>query len=94
MTPAVVEYSSFTANEFCGSTNWLNSAIKNIAILGFKKEIAKPFKYAWEDQNYNDADDPFLQQFDADGNFIETLEETHTADPSVEIQYNYKEKDV
>jgi membrane associated rhomboid family serine protease len=65
-----------------------------IFALGFKKEIAKPFKYAWEDQNYNDADDPFLQQFDADGNFIETLEETHTADPSIEIQYNYKEKDV
>ena len=37
----------------------------------------------------------FLQQFDEAGNFIEkSEEEIHTADPSLEIRYNFKEKDV
>jgi len=42
--------------------------------LIFKKSIAKPKKYAWEQDDYNEEDDPFLQHFDEDGNFIETIE--------------------
>jgi len=37
----------------------------------FKKEIAKPKTYAWEDPDYNEEEDFFLQHFDEDGNFIE-----------------------
>ena len=62
--------------------------------LIFKTAIAKPPKYVWEDEHYDESQDPFLQQFDADGNFIETPEENHTADSSLEIHYNFKEKDV
>ncbi|PHR92774.1 MAG: rhomboid family intramembrane serine protease [Leeuwenhoekiella sp.] len=42
-------------------------------ILAFviRSKIAKPTKYAWEDQDYNPEEDPFLRQFDADGNFID-----------------------
>jgi len=40
----------------------------------FKKEIASPKKYAWEDENYNEEDDPFLRHFDENGNFIEILD--------------------
>ena len=63
--------------------------------LIFKTAIAKPPKYVWEAEDYDESQDLFLQQFDADGNFIETLdEEYHTADPFLEIRYNFKEKDV
>ena len=57
--------------------------------LIFRKEIAKPKKYVWEQENYNEDDDPFLKHFDENGNFIETNapeieEEQH-------INYTYKE---
>lgn len=39
--------------------------------LIFRKEIAKPKKYVWEQENYNEEDDEFLKHFDEDGNFIE-----------------------
>lgn len=43
--------------------------------LVFKKQIAKPKKYTWEEDNYNEEDDLFLKHFDENGNFIE-IEET------------------
>ena len=43
--------------------------------LIFRKSIAKPQKYAWEREDYNEDDDPFLKHFDEHGNFIETLPE-------------------
>lgn len=41
----------------------------------FRKEIAKPERYKWEQPDYNEEDDPFMRHFDEDGNFIETLPE-------------------
>ncbi len=42
--------------------------------LLFRKEIAKPKKYVWEQDTFKEEDDPFLKYFDADGNFIEHVE--------------------
>jgi len=39
--------------------------------LTFRKTIAKPKKYVWEQPEYDEENDPFLKHFDADGNFIE-----------------------
>lgn len=39
--------------------------------LIFRKQIAKPERYKWEQPNYNEDDDPFMKHFDEDGNFIE-----------------------
>ncbi|MFD2727058.1 rhomboid family intramembrane serine protease [Hyunsoonleella rubra] len=39
--------------------------------LFFRKQIAKPKRYVWEQENYNPDDDPFLRHFDEDGNFID-----------------------
>lgn len=39
--------------------------------LVFKKEIAKPPKYEWEEENYNEENDEFLKYFDENGNFME-----------------------
>ncbi len=42
--------------------------------LFFRKAIAKPKKYVWELDDYNEDNDPFLKHFDEDGNFIEAIE--------------------
>lgn len=39
--------------------------------LIFRKEIAKPKKYVWENEDYNEDEDEFLKHFDENGNFIE-----------------------
>ena len=39
--------------------------------LRFRESVPKPITYAWEEPDYNEADDPFMRQFDEDGNFFE-----------------------
>ncbi|MCK0108771.1 rhomboid family intramembrane serine protease [Flavobacteriaceae bacterium S0825] len=62
--------------------------------LFFRKSIAKPKKYAWEQPNYNEDDDPFLKHFDENGNFIETLpEESEIVEehkPRLKITYHIR----
>ncbi|WP_430467566.1 rhomboid family intramembrane serine protease [Winogradskyella ouciana] len=65
----------------------------------FRKEIAKPERYKWEQPDYNEEDDPFMRHFDEDGNFIETLPEDEIeADSELEnesattIRYIFKKK--
>lgn len=43
-------------------------------------------KYDWEKEDYNEDDDPFLKQFDDDGNFIETPDD----EGEIRITYTYK----
>ena len=65
-----------------------------IFALIFRKQIAKPKKYAWEEPSYNEDDDPFLKHFDQNGNFIETIEEDITEiedQPKTIINYIFKE---
>jgi len=58
----------------------------------FRKEIAKPKKYAWEQDNYIEDNDPFLKHFDENGNFIERIEPEIEEEPKItEIRYNFKE---
>jgi membrane associated rhomboid family serine protease len=63
--------------------------------LIFRKTIAKPEKYIWQEPNYNEENDPFLKHFDKDGNFIEHFETE--ANPESEelpkITYHYKKGD-
>ncbi|MFI1745342.1 rhomboid family intramembrane serine protease [Thalassobellus sediminis] len=59
--------------------------------LFFRKQIAKPKKYVWEQENYNEADDPFLKHFDADGNFIDSIEPQLEDEQVPKINYTYKE---
>ena len=63
--------------------------------LIFRKTIAKPEKYYWQEPNYNEENDPFLKHFDKDGNFIEHLEaETNPeSEESPKITYHYKKED-
>ena len=43
--------------------------------LFFKSSMPKPKKYDWENLNYNESNDPFLNQFDENGYFFEIEEE-------------------
>ncbi|MCB4807737.1 rhomboid family intramembrane serine protease [Tamlana sp. 62-3] len=61
--------------------------------LLFKKEIAKPKKFAWEEEHYNEDDDPFLKHFDENGNFIESLPEDGVEEEPLEIRYFLKKED-
>jgi len=63
--------------------------------LIFRKTIAKPEKYYWQEPNYNEENDPFLKHFDKDGNFIEHLEaETNSESEELpKITYHYKKGD-
>ncbi|KAB1067481.1 rhomboid family intramembrane serine protease [Tamlana haliotis] len=63
--------------------------------LIFRKQIAKPKKYVWEDPDYNEDDDPFLKHFDENGNFIEQLEvEEEPEQETPTYNYIYKEDGV
>src|SRR5690606_9723682 len=58
--------------------------------LFFKGQIVKPKKYVWEQDNYNEADDPFLKHFDEEGNFIDHIQpEIEQEQPT--IHYTFKE---
>ena len=64
-----------------------------IFALVFDAKVPKPKKYDWEREDYNEADDPFLKHFDADGNFIEApkpSKEELEENKVVEIRYVYK----
>ncbi|MEP2937680.1 MAG: rhomboid family intramembrane serine protease [Gilvibacter sp.] len=64
-----------------------------------KSRVVRDTKYVWEDENYIEDDDPFLQHFDEDGNFIEKLPEEELPEvdpqesqpkPKVVIKYSFK----
>ncbi len=65
--------------------------------LIFRKQIAQPKRYVWEQPNYNEEEDEFLKHFDENGNFIESkeegieVEEKPSAQNSIQIKYTFKE---
>lgn len=66
----------------------------------YRKSIAKPKKYAWEEEDYDASNDPFLRHFDENGNFIEKLPEDHNEEeadnleletpPTIKVIYHIK----
>lgn len=66
--------------------------------LRFRESVPKPQKYIWESPDYNEEEDPFMRQFDADGNFVEfepeeeLLEEATDEAPSVKVHYVFRPK--
>jgi len=70
----------------------------------FRKAIAKPERYRWQEPTFNEENDPFLRHFDENGNFIEhvdsELEDTPgnhpqqtKTDDSVKIKYILKKRE-
>lgn len=67
-----------------------------IFALYFRRSIAKPRRFAWEEEDYNEDNDPFLKHFDENGNFIENIEEVEeeeTTQSQININYQFKRKD-
>lgn len=73
-----------------------------IFALIFRKQVAKPERYKWEQPNYNEEEDPFMQHFDEDGNFIEfepdieiesEIESDLKENQTQKIRYIFKKKD-
>lgn len=57
----------------------------------FRKEIAKPKKYVWEQEGYDETNDEFLKHFDEDGNFIEKKDDEPKANNTqTKITYTFK----
>jgi len=59
----------------------------------FNKQTLPVKKYVWENEDYNPENDPFMRNFDEDGNFIETISETEVIEPQVastSIKYIFK----
>ena len=61
----------------------------------FRKTIAKPETYVWQQPDYNEEDDEFLKHFDENGNFIERKPEVLEAEENLEkptiYHYTFKE---
>ncbi|MCW8980225.1 MAG: rhomboid family intramembrane serine protease [Altibacter sp.] len=59
----------------------------------FKEHPITNKKYEWEQQDYNEEDDPFLKHFDENGNFIEQLpeeEEPLEESPRITVRYTLR----
>ena len=59
----------------------------------FAHEANNWIYYIWEKEDYNPDNDPFMKNFDKDGNFIETTSETEVIEPQIEstsIKYIFK----
>ena len=64
-----------------------------IFALIFNKQTLPVKKYIWQNEDYNPDDDPFMKNFDEDGNFIETVSETEIVESQKEpssINYIFK----
>ena len=57
--------------------------------LIFRKNIAEPPKYHWQQPDYSEEDDPFMRHFDENGNFIEKLPEDEVEEENTEPHYTY-----
>jgi membrane associated rhomboid family serine protease len=58
-----------------------------------KAKVPAVKKFAWEQDDYNEEEDEFLQHFDEDGNFIENKPPVVLPkDQSIQITYHYKKE--
>ena len=59
-----------------------------------KAKTPDPKKFAWEQDDFKEEDDPFLRHFDEEGNFIELPEDDrNNADKDYGVNYIYKPVD-
>jgi membrane associated rhomboid family serine protease len=72
----------------------LGGFLTGLALAFFvKARIPAPKKFAWEHEDYDEDQDAFLKHFDADGNFIESVEEEVPKDIEIlKVKYLYKKE--
>lgn len=70
----------------------LGGFLAGLALAFFmKSHIPPPKKYDWEQEDYNEEADEFLQQFDADGNFVGPVKD-EPQEEDTEIIYHFKKE--
>lgn len=55
--------------------------------------VPKLEQYDWEIPGYNEKKDPFLQHFDAEGNFVEIQEKITETKDKTNIKYTYNQEE-
>ena len=66
--------------------------------LIFRKNPITNRKYVWEQEGFKPEDDPFIRQFDENGNFIEPIKEVEEipseelTQPEIKVIYTFKPK--
>jgi membrane associated rhomboid family serine protease len=59
-----------------------------------KARVPPSKKYAWEDEEFAEENDPFLKHFDEEGNFIENPDDNKTpGGDQPTVKYHYKTRD-
>ncbi|TVZ52062.1 rhomboid family intramembrane serine protease [Dokdonia sp. Hel_I_53] len=66
-----------------------------LALVRFRESVPLPSKYSWEEIHYEEENDPFMRQFDEDGNFFELpnteeIESSESNKPPQEVVYIFK----
>lgn len=61
--------------------------------IWFQKDIPKPESYNWQKSDFDEANDPFLKHFDANGNFIELSDNNLHSDNKHSVQYHYNQEE-
>ncbi|MEO0902303.1 MAG: rhomboid family intramembrane serine protease, partial [Bacteroidota bacterium] len=56
-------------------------------------DVLKEKKYDWEKEDFDEESDPFLQHFDAEGNFIGSSENEEEVEVTVKVKYHFKPKE-
>ncbi|MEM8847087.1 MAG: rhomboid family intramembrane serine protease [Bacteroidota bacterium] len=56
-------------------------------------DVLKEKKYDWEKEDFDEESDPFLQHFDAEGNFIGSSENEEEVEVPVKVKYHFKPKE-
>ena len=72
----------------------LSGAVSGLLLaMLLKAPLPERKRYSWEQQHYNEAEDPFMKHFDAEGNFVEAPDEAESEPASgIRLRYEYKPK--
>ncbi len=63
-----------------------------LGVFCFRESIPEKPLFKWEKEEYIEDDDPFMQQFDENGNFFELPKEEHEQQ-EIFFKYHFKESD-
>lgn len=64
-----------------------------LGVFSFRESVPSQPQFIWEKEEYEPEDDPFMQQFDENGNFFELPKEEHLEEETVHYRYLYKDSE-
>lgn len=64
-----------------------------LGVFCFRESIPQKPTFNWESSEYTEEDDPFMRQFDENGNFFELPKEEQLEEDRVVVHYDFKPPD-